>query len=257
MHAEDLARARRRARKTNSIWRWLKRSVCSEPRLLDRRRLAAGRPPRSGSIGPAGEGGASPTRSFAGCSSGRGSGVRRRAHEISVTQIDVIIKHCLYSHVTHARQADQDHRHGRPRELGRRGPGAADRGRRRRLPPQLLPRRPRAPRAHDRVDPRGGERVGPRGRCARRPAGAEAADRRAARRRRRAGDRHAREADPAGGRGRRGDDPGRLARGHLAARGRAGLPGRRVDPAAGGRGRGTAGSTPRSRWAARSPPTRG
>ncbi len=50
----------RRARKTNWIWRWLKRSVCSsgDPSIAG----GSGRPCASAaSIGPAGEAGASPT----------------------------------------------------------------------------------------------------------------------------------------------------------------------------------------------------
>ena len=61
---------------------------------------------------------------------------------------------------------------------------------------------------------------------------------------------------PQRGRGRRGDDPGRLAGGQRTARERAGLPGRRRDPPAGARARRTEASTARSRWAARSPRTR-
>ena len=65
---------------------------------------------------------------------------------------------------------------------------------------------------HDRGDPRRRRAGRARGRGARRPAGAEAADRRAARRRRRAGDRNARDPDPdaqSRGTARRSRSPGR------------------------------------------------
>ena len=56
------------------------------------------------------------------------------------------------------RPAHQDHRHRRPRLLGHRRARAADRGGRRRLPPQLLPRRPGQTGADDRDDPQGRRR---------------------------------------------------------------------------------------------------
>ena len=183
----------------------------------DDRRLAAAPRARPASIGPAGEGGASPTRSGkAGCRGGGRSATAahaRHCHRDRCNGHDFRVR-CvtLYSATDAARQADEDHRHGRAGELGERDADAPDRGRRRRLPPQLLPRRPRPPRAHGRGDPRRRRAGRARGRGARRPAGAEAADRRAARRRRRAGDRHAREVDPAArsrATGRRSRSPGR------------------------------------------------